>query len=98
MHVKNVQDTKDVPNVDIVPKHSKVHTYLMVVVSGKSAGEEGCVVAAWQVLQHLLEFIVFFSSLVMRKETSSVVDFVDELEEMVACVVQDHTYCTQRYN
>ena len=34
----------------------------------------------------------------MRKETSSVVDFVDELEEMVACVVQDHTYCTQRYN
>ena len=34
----------------------------------------------------------------MRKETSSVVDFVDELEEMVACVVQDHTHCTQRYD
>ena len=33
----------------------------------------------------------------MRKETSSVVDFVDKLEEMVACVVQDHTHCTQRY-
>ena len=33
----------------------------------------------------------------MREETSSVVDFVDELEEMVACVVQDHTHCAQRY-
>ena len=43
-------------------KMFKVHTYLMVVVSGKSAGEEGWVIDAWQVLQHWFELncVYFF--------------------------------------